>query len=214
MRRPQNLLASLLLFLALFGGADAGAAGRVASLTGSLAGMAADGKKRALAVESVVDAGDTLFTYEGSQAVIRFDDGGVVTLRADSQFQVREFDFQDTDPARDNVVFGLIKGGLRTLTGLIGKRNGGQYRMQTPTATIGIRGTEYDLFYCASGDCVDGLHIEVIDGAIAVTNEVGTLDIRAGQFGYVKDRRTAPAPMATGYRPPDASPAVGECSVR
>src|SRR3990170_2668745 len=38
-------------------------------------------------------------------------------------------------------VFGLLRGALRTVTGLIGRVNRDAYLIQTPTATVGIRGT-------------------------------------------------------------------------
>lgn len=111
---------------------------------------------------------------------------------------------------------------MRALTGLIGKRSDA-YSMRTPTATIGIRGTDYGLQYCAADDCAgkktvsgeplaDGLHLEVFEGAIAVVNEAGSIELGAGQFGHVKDRGTPPAAVADGYR--DAGAGTGECIAR
>ena len=67
-----------------------------------------------------------------------------------------------------------MRGGLRAVSGFIGKRNRRNYAMRTPVATIGIRGSSYDL-YC-QGTCVDpdgphdptgnGLFVEVTDGEI------------------------------------------------
>ena len=44
----------------------------------------------------------------------------------------------------------MVKGGLRTVTGLVGKRgNQNAYRIGTATATIGIRGSIGDTIVCA-----------------------------------------------------------------
>lgn len=220
----RSLLASLLLALLLsaVGAAGAATAGRVASLSGALLAAKADGRSAALAVDSAVDAGDTLHTDAAAWAMIRFNDGSAITIRPDSRFRVQEFEFQQGEASADKAIFVLIKGGLRALTGLIGKRNNA-YSMLTPTATIGIRGTDYGLQYCAAGDCAgkasasgeplaDGLHLEVFEGRIAVVNEAGSIELGAGQFGYVKDRGTAPAAAADGYR--DAGAGTGECVAR
>jgi hypothetical protein len=46
-------------------------------------------------------------------------------------------------PDGDNASFNLVKGGLRSVTGLLGKRNKEKFAMKTPSATIGIRGTTF-----------------------------------------------------------------------
>lgn len=224
----RSLLASVLLALLLpaVGAADAATAGRVASLSGALLAAKADGRIAALALDSAVDAGDTLHTDSAAWAMIRFNDGSAVTIKPDSQFRVQEFEFRQNDASADKAILVLIKGGLRALTGLIGKRNRNDaYNMRTPTATIGIRGTDYGLQYCAAGECAgktstsgeplaDGLHLEVFEGRIAVVNEAGSIELGARQFGYVKDRGTPPATAADGYHDAGMGTGAGECVAR
>lgn len=50
--------------------------------------------------------------------------------------------------------FRLVKGGFRSVSGLIGKVNQDDYRVSTPVATIGIRGTRYGVRLC-QGECPD-----------------------------------------------------------
>ena len=45
--------------------------------------------------------------------------------------------------ADGTLLFNFIRGGMRTVSGAIGKVNRNNYRVQTPVATIGIRGTSY-----------------------------------------------------------------------
>jgi hypothetical protein len=57
--------------------------------------------------------------------------------------KVEKFAYEEAKPENDGVIFGLIKGGLRSITGLLGKRNHERFVLNTPTATIGIRGTTF-----------------------------------------------------------------------
>lgn len=227
MVRPKSLLVSTLAVAALLSGVSAAAApaGRVTALSGSLVGAKADGKKIAMGIDSAVDEGDTLLTYEESRATIRFNDGSTVMLRPDSRFRVQQFGFAADEPAKDKAILSLLKGGLRAITGLVGKRTADSYKMHTPTATIGIRGTDYALLYCAGGECAnledtagkplaDGLHIEVLEGNILVGNEGGGVSLGAGQFGFVKDPGSAPAAAPSGYRNPPPAGGSGACNAR
>lgn len=137
-----RLLFALLLLCA--GWVQAQSAGQVVNVSGPLFAIKGDGARRVLAVGSNVDQGDLLITEEKTYARIKFTDQGEITLRPGTQLKVESYAFAQTEPTKDNVVFGLFKGALRSLTGLIGKRgNQEAYRLQTATATIGIRGTQF-----------------------------------------------------------------------
>jgi hypothetical protein len=124
--------------------AQAQSAGQVTHLSGPLFGVKADGARQVLSVNSAVDPGDTLITEAKTYARVKFTDASEITLRPDTQFKIENYAFVQADPAKDNALFSLFKGALRTITGLVGKRgNQDAYRMSTPTATIGIRGTQY-----------------------------------------------------------------------
>jgi hypothetical protein len=57
------------------------------------------------------------------------------------------------------MIFDLLKGGLRTVTGLIPKRDVNSARIHTPSATVGIRGTEMDMRLCKDGSCNDDTRV-------------------------------------------------------
>ncbi|MES2682502.1 MAG: hypothetical protein V4650_03215 [Pseudomonadota bacterium] len=70
--------------------------------------------------------------------------------------------------------FRLIKGGFRSVSGLIGKISTEDYRVSTPVATIGIRGTKYSASLC-EGACTDRNEISALlqqAGAQTTGNEV------------------------------------------
>lgn len=173
----------------------AGEAGTVLNLSGTLSAKSADGALRVLAVKSAVMSGDTLYTGKGSYARIKFGDGGEITLRPETHFAIENFHFNAAEPKKDSAMLGLLKGGLRAVSGLVGKRGDpDSYAMKTATATIGIRGTEYGAQYC-QGDCgniPNGLHVDVGQGQVIVQNQAGSQLFNAGQFGYVADSKTPP----------------------
>ena len=185
-----------LLALALLSLEAWSAAAIVANLSGTLSVQKPDGTVKILSQKSEVDAGDLLSTEKDSYARIKFTDGGEVTISPNSKLKVDAYGFDANAPEKDNFVFSLLKGGLRTLTGLVGKRgNRDAYRLNTAVATIGIRGTHFRLLLC-QGDCAgnlqDGLHLNVINGIINAHNNAGDLDYSAGQFGFVGNLNAQP----------------------
>jgi hypothetical protein len=117
--------------------------GVVAHLSGPLMDRKADGTVKALAAKSEVESGDTLVTEKNTYAQIRFIDHGEITLRPDTTFKIENFAYEADKPDGDSAAFSLVKGGLRSITGLLGKRNKEKFSLKTPTATIGIRGTTF-----------------------------------------------------------------------
>lgn len=130
--------------------ARAGDAGEVTHLSGTLAVQRPDGTLLVLGVKSTVAEGDLLTTQRDSYAQINFIDGSSITLRPYSQLRVEAFSYVQEKPQTDNVFLRLLRGGLRTVTGLVGKRGTQDaYRIGTATATIGIRGSVGDTLYCS-----------------------------------------------------------------
>ena len=122
----------------------AGQAATVTHVSGPLAVHKAGGIIKAISINSKIDEGDTVVTEKRTYARLKFEDGSEVTLKPGTQFKVEKFSYDQGKPKEDSATYNLIKGGLRTITGQVGKRgNQDSYQMKTPTATIGIRGTIY-----------------------------------------------------------------------
>lgn len=173
------------------------AGGTITQLSGTLSARKDDGTVKILGRDSRVEAGDILSTEKDSYAQVRFTDGGSLTLKPNSQIKVESYTFEDKAPERDSMVFSLIKGGLRALTGLIGKRAGRQdaYRLNTTTATIGIRGTYFGVDDVASGEqsgLPPGVYLVVFDGVVVAFNEAGFQAYQAGQYGFMGSLTTPP----------------------
>ena len=162
----------------------AGEAGKVLAARGAGSGTRADGGTRSLAVGSVVYSGETIRTAASAAAQIRFADGMLLSLPGGSEIRIDDYRYD----GEENAFFTLIKGGLRTLTGKIGHKNRDNYRVNTPVATIGIRGTDYQLRLCLD-DCpaayANGLYLSVFAGAISARNEAGEFLLNFGESAFI-----------------------------
>ncbi|TMH22710.1 MAG: FecR domain-containing protein [Betaproteobacteria bacterium] len=190
----------------------------VQHLSGTLSVQRPDGSMGALAERSNVFVGDVISTERDSYAQLRFTDGGQVTLRPSTQVKIEAYAYDEGRPERDNFAMQLFKGGLRSLTGLIGKRttNRSAYRMVTSTATIGIRGTDYsaiDIPAPPPGQSAPpnlpppGVYVTVADGQIALVSGGVEQLVGIGQVGFSSNinlppRLVPPPPNLPQVAPP------------
>ena len=165
---------------------------RIAYARGRIAARQQNGNTRAITVGAPLYEGDTLETDRKSFAVLAFRDQSRVTVKPRTQFLIEKYRFRRNGSGNTSIMR-LLRGGLRVLTGLIGKRTPKAYAMNTPVATIGIRGTGYDL-QC-QGDCVtetrsSSLHpahhglIERLTNFL-IAPAYAALPSEAGLFAYV-----------------------------
>jgi hypothetical protein len=156
MNKVNFLMAAMMLLAAAGPARAADVAGAVGYMSGTLVAQRADGTIKVMGPKSQVLAGDTLVTARDSYAQVRMNDGAQMTLRPNSNLKIEEFRFDPKEPKSDNAVLRLLKGGFRTITGLIGKRgNADAYKVRAASATIGIRGTDYSSRLCLTQDCLD-----------------------------------------------------------
>lgn len=171
--------------------ADSEQIGKILITNGPTTAKAADGKQRVLNRGSAVNKGDTIQT-QGARAQVRFTDGSLVALRPNTVFKVEEYNFNGTQDGSERGLYNLIKGGFRTISGAIGKVNKSNYRVKTPVATIGIRGTHYGVTLCSAGSCADqglsdGLYGGVVDGSIQTTNDGGSSIFNNDEYFLIAD---------------------------
>ena len=120
--------------------------GRVVWITGdSLKAVMPNKEERILQKTSVIYLHDVLVTNDKTKAEIVFTDNTLMTFQVNSRFSVDEYTFKGKDKKGSvgKSVMRLIEGGFRTITGLIAKNNPIDYAVNTPVATIGVRGTDY-----------------------------------------------------------------------
>jgi hypothetical protein len=199
MKNFPRLLAVIALAAAA-GLAAAADVGRVVLAAGETTALR-QGQVVRLSLGSMVQDADTLRTGAASNLQVRFVDDSYVSLREASELRVDQFRFND-GKGDESAAFSLLKGGLRAVTGLIGRKNHDDYKMVTPTATIGIRGTDYAATVC-QGDCRnpdgtaarDGTYGRVIGQSqgtnqIQVSNDAGGRVLGINSNFFVGDRKS------------------------
>ena len=149
--RLRNLIIIGLLFVTASAFADDNR-GRVMYIRGSVTAIdGTTGVPRILRGDSRVRLGEVIETGPKSVVQIVFPDRSMLHVKSDSKIKVEEFNFTRAKPEDDDMVINIFKGGMRSLTGLVGKRNPEKVRYKTPVATIGIRGTVLEISQTKSG---------------------------------------------------------------
>lgn len=162
---------------------------------GSVSAVAASGEQRALVKGGRVVSGETIKTGPEGRAQLRFDDGAMVSLQPQSEFRLDTYQFAGKQDGGEKGFFSLLKGGLRTITGLIGRTNKDAYKVTTSVATIGIRGTEYTLSYLDS----ETISVATGEGEIEICNGAGCVVLASGDSAVI--RGPDGSVQRTGVRP-------------
>lgn len=126
-------------------------AGEILHLQGMATAQQPGGGYRFLGKGDAVLSGDVISTTDKGFAVVSLEDGSRFTLRPSTTFALDRFTQQQAQGA-DSLAMRLVKGGMRFVSGLVGKRNPANVELRVNTATIGIRGTSFDARLCGE-DC-------------------------------------------------------------
>lgn len=97
---------------------------------------------RPLKRQSPVYPVDLVSTGPDSNSQLRMNDGGLLSMQADTTLAISNYQ-RDSGNGQSTVTMELLKGGLRTITGHL-PTSGQTYELNTPVASIGVRGTHYE----------------------------------------------------------------------
>ena len=115
---------------------------------------------------SVIYEKDEIRVGDDGRAQFRMTDTALISLQENSVLQIKKYQFKKG--RNDNsALLELLQGGLRTITGAIGKNNKKAYELRTPLATIGIRGTDYEVEIVSNG-----MFVAVWDGVIHIKSRI------------------------------------------
>ena len=144
-----------------------------------------------------IDNGAIVTTGSDGQAVIKFQDGQIVALQSKSIFRISDYQFNQAAPEKGQSFLALLQGGARIVTGLIGNRNREGWKLALPTATAGIRGTD---FFSVIRETANYFKINV--GSISATNGGGTAVFVAGQNAVAENVTTLTKAISDAELPP------------
>jgi hypothetical protein len=117
-------------------------AGTMKSVRGDVRLLGSDGAARPVGPGDAVDPIDRIVTGPDSAASVVLRDGTSLVVGPSSRLDVKQFHFDPTTQ-EGGMLVSLLKGSLRMITGLIGKTHPDAVRVETQTAVIGIRGTDF-----------------------------------------------------------------------
>jgi hypothetical protein len=162
----------------------AGMAGQVILTKGMVSAVSDTGEARILKRRSKIMSGDLIKTGPAGSVQIRFIDKALMTIKANSEMDITAYQLAKPDENKsEKALMRLVKGGFRTISGKIGKGDKSAYRVDTPAASIGIRGTNYEVQQEANGDFV----MAVYSGGISVQNESGSIQLGlGGDFNFTR----------------------------
>lgn len=199
------LLLALSLTLGLMSTAAQAAAGTIQAVVGSARIIQANGQERAAIKGDHLYAGDTVTTGAASNVQIRMIDDARIWLRAQTRFKIEQYpsDAPSAAQAQAQASTRLIEGSLRTITGAIGQAQPQHYRLKTPNAVIGIRGTEFEAAFFGPGQAAlmqtpPGTYHRVHQGftALLANGAASPLALQAGQAAFVgMEPGDAPRPL-------------------
>lgn len=178
-----NILFVLLILTGTQQATAAALAGHVIIASGQVSATGPEGAGRPLKRRGKIFEGDTLKTGPDSSAQIRFVDKALLSLKENTQLDINAYRFSEDDQSKNQAIMKLVTGGFRTITGAIGKGNKAAYKVETPTASIGIRGTHYEVMQENAKSFV----MAVWKGGINVENAFGSMDLGLGAaYNYVR----------------------------
>ena len=167
--------------------------GRVVWVNGSFTAIMPNKEKRLLQKTSLIYLHDTLITDANTQAQIVFTDNSLITFRPNTNFYISQYSYnsQKKSGSVGKYIMNLVEGGFRTITGLIPKANPSDYQVNTPVATIGVRGTDY-VVYVHNGE----LFVGYISGTPCVQDKKGVLCLDAKTpYAHVPRPDATPVPL-------------------
>jgi hypothetical protein len=117
--------------------------GEATMVIGQASLVGADGATRPVARGESIRAGDRIETQAGGHVHVRFVDGGRLSVRPSSRLHVENYAHSDQQPQMSAIRFRLEEGVVRSITGAWGEASRDRFRLNTPVAAIGIKGTDF-----------------------------------------------------------------------
>jgi hypothetical protein len=169
-------LASVLgLFVAAQADTPVNIVGEATLVIGNATLVSADGKQRAMERGTEVRVGDRVETQPGGHVHLRFVDGGRVSVRPVSRLVIESYAYSKDQPQLSGIKFRLDEGVIRSITGQWGEAAKERFRLNTPVAAIGVKGTDFVVRSESTGTAAT-----VFSGAIVLSPLTGQC---MGSFG-------------------------------
>ena len=166
------------------------AAGKIQFTAGEVKIVNAQKAERVAQKGEALESGDTIVTGASGSVQVALADGGLIAVRPNSQLKIDDYAYSGkADDSKNKSFFSLGKGTFRSITGAIGQNNKQAYRVNTPTATMGIRGTDHEPWFIpflpgVPPPAPPGTYDYVNSGSTFLQNPLGIIVLGPNQVGF------------------------------
>jgi len=169
-------------------GSAAVSAGKIELIEGDVRFVDKDGRARRPKSGDVLYEGESVVTGADGETQLSMEDGGYLGIRPNTNMRI--VSYKAEGGSEDKSVIGLLQGSFRSVTGWIAKLGGSHYVVRTPTATIGVRGTEHEPLVIPEGskEGEPGTYDRVHIGESVIQSPQGAVSVRSNQAGFVPGR--------------------------
>lgn len=143
--------------------AESPAVAQVSLLIGSARVVRPDGRGETLTRSHQIHVGDRIETGANGHVHLRFVDNAAASVRPNSSLEVQAYRFDPQDPKANEVRLRVEQGVARSISGAATEVDKTRFRLNTPLAAIGVRGTDFIVKAEPSG-----VRASVADGAIVI----------------------------------------------
>lgn len=102
-----------------------------------------DQPRQLIKVGSSIKVSDKITTAANGTVHIQFVDKAYLSVRPDSELEISSYDYNPEKPQLSEVKYNLIFGITRSISGEAAKAARQRFRLNTPIAAIGVRGTDF-----------------------------------------------------------------------
>jgi hypothetical protein len=184
----RALLAALLLAAVPSIAVAADPIGRVDRVEGDANGTA-DGATAALTAGSPVSLNEVVTTGHGARLALTLDDGTALTLGENARLTIDRFVY---DPSGANALHANVVGAFRYISGKLAPGATRDASITTPSAVIGVRGTDF------WGGPIDGeIGVVLLEGAVTIATSTGTATLAAPGQGVNINAAATLSPVTT-----------------
>lgn len=155
--------------------------GEINFVAGKAQVLNAAGDARAAGKGGRVVPGEVLATGADGEIHVIMDDNALIAIRPNSRLKIDTYVAEGDE--KDSAAFSLIRGQLRSITGWIGKIAPKNYAIRTPSATIGIRGTDHEVAVIELGTEA-GTFDKVNTGETLMKTAFGEVSVQPGRAGF------------------------------
>ena len=138
-------------------------------ITPSVLAKSADAPAREIQRGGDIHSHDTLTSGENARAILRFNEGTMLTMGGNTQMKIEDFIFSDN---KKQARFEFLKGAFRIVTGAITKTSNPNFSVNTPIGSIGVRGTDFWGGNLSNDESIDVVLLES-EHTVEVSNQYG-----------------------------------------